>query len=89
MNVISVNLDGIKTVQLTLQLELLIEGMESKLAPKNEMMGILEEAMDELQIAQLLKQVGSAFTMLYYLKMFEHYVLQVSIKIMLQIQNTE
>ena len=59
------------------------------MVPKNEMMGILEEAMDELQIAQLLKQVGSAFTMLHYLKMSEHSVLQVSIKIMLQIHNTE
>jgi len=53
------------------------------------MMGILEEAMDELRIAQLLNQVGSASTMLHYLKMFEHSVLQASIKIMLQIQNTE
>ena len=53
------------------------------------MMGILEEAMDELQIAQLSKQVGSASTVFHYLKMSEHYVLQVFIKIMLQTQNIE
>jgi len=43
MNVVSVSLDGIKIVQQILQLELLIEEMEFKLAPKNEMMGILED----------------------------------------------